>query len=267
MPSVPGFDTIAQAQTGLMDMTGEPDGSPQRIGSPFVDYATGHNAFGAISAALYFREKTGIGQHIDVSLFGSALMMNNFVEQTSLGFSITRNGNLSKVVSPVGNYTCRNGSMVIMAQTDRLWRLICGCIGREDLVDDPGFNTSSKRVAQTNYITRMIVDWLETFEDIDTPIKILADVGIPCCKILNNEEAIDLASKADNGFVADMEIRDGNKRHLMRTRGLPFIFSETPGMIGKCAPSLGENSKEILEEIGYNDKIAAELVRKWNDWS
>lgn len=262
LASVGGYDTIVQATSGMMDMTGEKGGSPTKIGFPVVDYATAHNAFGGIAVALYYREKTGIGQMVDIGLFNCGLAMNHFVEQTSIGIPTTRKGNLSEVISPCGIYTAKCGSLVIMAN-NKMWPTICKCMNRPDLEVDPRYSTAQNRAANAYEIKKIMEEWLEMYDDIDIPDQILQKSGIPCHKVNTNQEAIDLALEAGNGAIDNLMLDESLGQESIKARGVHIILSETPGKLAKASPELGQNTEEILLELGYSKEKVDELIARW----
>ncbi len=262
--SMPGYDPIAQAATGLMNMTGSPDGPPQRVGFLVMDYGAAHNAFGGIAAALYYREKTGIGQHVDISLFKVGFAMNHYIEQTSVGVPITRSGDRSVVFSPCGIYNGKHGSLSLIAPSPKSWKAICKCMNKPELIDHPDFCTSERRVQNADVVTSTIVEWMDLFDDIETPDRILQKAGVASSMIRNNAEAIALGIEADNGIVVDMEMPDDMELRTVKARGVHIVLSKTPGKIGKGGPSVGEHNKEILQELGYDDQTIEQLIRKWN---
>ena len=229
-----GYDILIQGLTGLMAMTGEADGPPMRHGFTITDYAAGFNGFGGIAAALYYREKTGVGQHVDIPLFNVGLAMNHHVEATSIGHTISRTGNISRVVSPCGSYTGKHGSLALQCATPGQWKLLCECMNRPDLIDHPDFKTSEKRLKNTEAVTAAIVAWLDSLDSIDTAEKIMQEAGLACAKVRTTAEAIAVGIEADNGMITDMETPDGMKLRTIKCRGVHIILSKTPGKIGKA---------------------------------
>lgn len=259
-----GYDIMVQALVGMMDMTGEADGPPMRNGFTVTDYCAAHNGFGGVAAALYYREKTGVGQHVDISLFNVGLAMNHHVEATSIGHTISRTGNISRVVSPCGAYTGKHGSLALQCASPNQWKLLCKCMNRPELIDHPDFSTSEKRLKNTEAVTATIVSWMDSLDSVDSAEKILLEAGLACAKVRSTAEAITLGTEADNGMITDMGTPDGMELRAIKSRGVHIILSKTPGKISKGCPSVGEHNKEILKELGYDDKTIDELKEKWN---
>lgn len=263
MAKVGGYDTVIQAMSGMMEMTGEPDGEPVKLGFPVVDYATAHNMFGGISMALYHRERAGQGQWVSVSLFSVATAMDHFLEQTAAGIHVSRNGNISKVVAPVGNYTGKHGTLCISCNNDKLWVLCAKAMGREDLITDPDFATNVARGKNTYKVKQLVIDWMNTFDDIDTPDQILQEAGVPCHKVNTLEEALELAEKAGDGAVAEMKLVEGLGMETLKARAIHIVLSETPGKLSPSSHELGADTIEVLKANGYSEEQAKTLAGHW----
>lgn len=259
-----GYDTLIQAMSGMMDMTGEPDGQPTKLGFPVVDYGTAHLCFGAIAAALYKREKTGKGQWIDASLFSTAIAMNHFLEQTSAGVSVSRNGNLSKVTAPVGNYSGKNGTLTISCNNDKMFNRLAKALNLDWMIDDPQYSTNVARGNNTFKVAEIIEARLSEFDDINEAERLLYDAGVPCAKVNNNEEAIELAKYAGHGCVAELDLGEGLDRKTLLTRGIPFKMSDTPGKLAPASHELGADTIDVLIEMGYSREEAEKLASSWS---
>jgi crotonobetainyl-CoA:carnitine CoA-transferase CaiB-like acyl-CoA transferase len=258
-----GYDVLAQAMVGMMDMTGEADGPPMRNGLTVIDYNTANCAFGGIAAALYYREKSGVGQQVDISLFNVGLAMNHHVEATGIGHEISRSGNISRVVSPCGVYTGRYGSLALQCASPNQWKRLCECMNRPGLIDHPEFNTSGKRLKNNEVVTAAILAWMDSLDSIDAAEKILINAGLACAKVRSIAEAIDLGVEAGNGMITDMPTPDDMQLRSIKSRGVHIVLSKTPGKIGKGCPSVGEHNREIFENLGYPDKTIDELNGLW----
>ena len=259
-----GYDTLIQAMCGMMDMTGEPDGAPTKMGFPVVDYCTAHVAFGAVATALYVREKTGKGQLIDAALYSTAISMNHFLEQTSVGVPVSRNGNISKVVAPVGNYSGKCGTLCISCNNDKLFFRCAKAMGREDLLENPEFSTNVARGRNTLEVKAIMEEWIDSFEDISMPERILHDAGVPCAKVNNNAGAIELAERAGHGSVAPLRLGEELGWGTLLTRGITFKLSETPGVLSEASHQLGADTLDVLIEAGYDPEVAQAMAQKWS---
>ncbi|USG65068.1 CoA transferase [Brevibacillus ruminantium] len=249
--NLPGYDLIAQAMSGVMDVTGEADGPPQKLGPSIADYSGGFNAFGAISAALFYRERTGLGQHIDVSLLECIIAANDYCEPAFMGRPVTRNGNHHSMLAPYGVFNGKDGSIVIGVLNPKLWDTFTTIIGKPELATDPRFVTASDRIDHLPEVIEIIEEWLCTLDQIDDGEKLLKENGIPCAKVLR---PIDLKTDPhllERGTVTELQLPDSNKK--LTTRGVHIKFSKTPGKLG-IPPKLGEHQQEIFERFNIAKK-------------
>src|SRR5947209_13265175 len=179
--SRPGYDFVAQAESGLMSVTGEIDGEPQRVGSPVADNAAGMFACMSILAALYVRKSTGQGQHIDISLFEAAVSLLGNVSANYLisGEEAQRLGNGHPNIVPYQAFRTKDGYIVVSCGNDRLYQSLCRLLGHEELASDLRFATNPQRVRNRNelipilqelFLQRGTGEWLAE----------LRAAGIPC---------------------------------------------------------------------------------------
>ena len=159
----PCFDGIAQAASGLMDMTGAPDGAPMLSGTFVVDYSTALYACVGILAAIEQRHRTGLGQMVDVSLMSSAvsLLMTAIPEYVVQGNQLTRMGNRDRYTAPANTFQAQDGAWVqIIAGNDALFPRFAAMIGRPELTDDPRFSTLAARMKNVDAIEAIAAGWV-----------------------------------------------------------------------------------------------------------
>jgi crotonobetainyl-CoA:carnitine CoA-transferase CaiB-like acyl-CoA transferase len=191
---IPGYDLLAQAMSGIMHMTGAPDGPPTRAGIPVADVMTGLYATIGITAALTERERTGHGRHVEVSLFDSAMgaLINHGTAVMLGGASPMRDLNRHYSIAPYAAYRAADAVLIICAANDKLFGLVCEAIGRADLVDHPDFATNAMRRANDDRLTEEIeqalaaataAEWVERFRA----------AGVPAGPVNSVAEAIDWA--------------------------------------------------------------------------
>ncbi|MER9165676.1 CaiB/BaiF CoA-transferase family protein [Mesorhizobium sp. M0715] len=267
-----GYDQIAQAYTGLMDMTGQPDGPPTRVSISMLDHSTGINAFGSICAALYHREKTGEGQHIDVSLVGTAFSMIDMFEEvaeaTTLGISINRTRVGRFTVSPgAGTYRGKgNQYCEIAANNEKLWRLLCQAMGRPDLITDPRSDSESSRMKNASLLHGIIEDWVASFDDINVAVEKLDKFGVPCAKVNSIGDTVADEHLLARGAITDVPAPTSMQARgvkTIRARGPWHILSKTPLQMRK-APDRGEHNIEVLAQYGLSVDEIGKLQEKWN---
>ncbi|HVB73228.1 MAG TPA: CoA transferase [Ktedonobacteraceae bacterium] len=251
---LPGYDYIAQAESGMMSITGEIDGEPMPVGSPIEDVSTGMYACISILAALRARETTGRGQHIDLSLFECAVtMLANIASNTLIsGEEATRHGNAHANIVPYQSFHTRDGYIAVACGNDGLFRGLCRLLGRDDLAQDPRFTTNSLRLSHR---VELISSLQEIFLGRDTSqwLISLREAGIPSSPINTVRQALGDEQLAARGLVWECEHPSAGKIQLV---GSPMHFSETPTRLYKAPPLLGEDNEMILDGKGKNDKKA-----------
>ena len=253
-----GFDLIAQGVSGLMSVTGEPGRPPAKIGVPLTDLGAALFALSAVLAALHYRDRTGRGQHIDTSLVeaGVALSVWESAQYFSEGVTPEPLGSAHRMFAPYQAIRCANGYITLGAANDRLFHWLCELLGHPEWAADPDYANATRRVrnraalvARIEEITRQQPreHWLARFDA----------AGIPCGPINDYRDAF-----ADPQIRAREMIVEIDHPTLgrMKTLGPPVKMSETPAIVGRRAPLLGEHTREVLREAGFTDEQIAGLV-------
>ncbi len=241
--SRPGYDFVAQAESGLMSVTGEIDGEPQRVGSPVGDVSAGMFACMAILAALRVRDRTGKGQYIDISLLESTMSLLSNVSSNYLisGEEAERFGNGHPNIVPYQAFRTKDGYVVVSCGNDRLYQELCRLLGREDLATDPRFATNPQRVRnrkelvpvlQEKFLQRRTGEWLPE----------LRAAGIPCGPINTISQIFNDPHIQARGFVWECE---HPKTGRIKLSGSPIHLSETPARLYKAPPLLGEDDDKV----------------------
>jgi len=246
-----GFDLIAQGVSGLMSVTGEPDRPPVKTGVPLTDLGAGLFALAAILAALHHRDRTGRGQHIDTSLLeaGLALSVWEAAEFFAGGVTPQPLGSAHRFLAPYEAIRCSDGFITIGAGTDRLFGELCDLLGHPEWMTRPEFADASARVQHRAALASRI----EAITSADTRAHWLGQLearGIPCGPINTYADAFaDPHVRARNMVV---EI-DHPALGTLQTLGSPIKMSETPPVVGRRVPRLGEHTREVLREAGLTD--------------
>jgi len=241
--SRPGYDFVAQAESGVMAVTGEIDSDPQRVGSPVGDVSAGMFACTAILAALRVRDRTGQGQHIDIALIETTMSLLSNVASNYLisGEEAARFGNGHPNIVPYQAFHTRDGHVVVSCGNDRLYQSLCRLLGREDLASDPRFATNPQRVRNRNelvpvlqeaFLARTTDEWLPE----------LRAVGIPCGPINSVSQIFNDPHIQARGYVWEC---DHPKAGKIKLAGSPMHFSETPTRLYKAPPLLGEDDEKV----------------------
>jgi crotonobetainyl-CoA:carnitine CoA-transferase CaiB-like acyl-CoA transferase len=243
---LPGYDYIAQAESGMMSITGEIDGEPLPVGSPIEDVSTGMYACISILAALRTREQTGKGQHIDLSLFECAVtMLANIASNTLIsGEEAARHGNSHANIVPYQSFHTSDGFIAVACGNDGLFRGLCHLLEREDLVQDSRFTTNSLRLSHREVLISILQ---EIFLERDTAewLTSLRGAGIPSAPINTVSQALHDEQLAARGLIWECEHPTAGTIRLV---GSPMHFSETPTRLYKAPPLLGEDNGTVLDE-------------------
>jgi crotonobetainyl-CoA:carnitine CoA-transferase CaiB-like acyl-CoA transferase len=255
-----GNDLVALAAGGVLHMLGEPDGYPAYPASAIGDHIGALNAFGAICAALFHRERTGEGQHIDLALVDCAY---NAHDWALAAYSVTkgevdpqRGGTQRTGSFPYGSFKSKDGYIAIGLITEDHWVALVKKMGREELLTSPEFKTNRWRIQNADALKVVIEEWLQSLPSDDEAIRIMADeLRLPAAPILS------VGQFAQNSHLGERMIErmpktDGGELLLLKS---PHKFSKTPPRIPGPAARLGEHNEAILREVcGYStDRIQA----------
>ena len=244
---VPGFDPIAQAESGFMALNGEPDGSPMRTGPSLIDVITGLFTSQAISAALRHVALTGEGRLIEATLHETALnMLVNFAGANLLaGLDPVRTGNRNQVAQPADLFNAKDGAFVLAAITDGQYRGLCRAIGRPDLADDPRFVGKSARLDNAAPLRAILTDVFRSMGR-DECVRRLREQDVPSGIVASVAEA--LSSELVQARGAVMEVAHPATGGYRALRGPARLHGSDPTP-DRGAPLLGEHTREVLETI------------------
>ena len=248
-----GYDYIIQGMSGIMDLTGEPDGNPQRIGVAFADIFTGLYGVIAIEAALLHREKTGRGQHIDMALLDTmtSVLANQAQSYLSTGKSPLRTGNYHPAIAPYQSFQCADYPIIVTVGNDAQFRRFVTALGAPELADDSRYLTNSDRVSNRDALTEALAALCGKTER-DTLLETLEAAGVPAGPINSVAQAFEDPQIKHRGIAVDLPhtgVKGGTKAYV-RT---PVKFSESELSLNRGAPRLGEHTEEILREIDWKN--------------
>tara|TARA_B100001123_G_C15269447_1_gene1009727 strand:- start:233 stop:1435 length:1203 start_codon:yes stop_codon:yes gene_type:complete len=258
-----GYDWIAQAFTGVMHMTGPKDGKPHPVGIGIADSNAGVHAFSAIGYALYYREKTGRGQYLDISMIDALYHMNEITVQgyqaSDGAYVPTRVGEHHALVCPCGVYKSAEGYIVLLVLQNQ-WPGLCKAMGRPDLTNDVRFADQDLRAKNQAELIPIIETWLQTFaSDIDA-WACLEEYRVPSAPVLSPQDTIDHEYYRGRGAIRTVHDPVIGKLQLP---GFPLRFSEQSEYTPSAVPNLGEHNADILVNIlGYGRDRIAELAAK-----
>ena len=249
--SLPGYDLVAQAVSGLMSLTGEPDGPALRAGISVFDVMTGLHGLIGVLAALNQRRETGLGQHIEVNLLSSAMsgLVNQTAAFTAGGVVPRRMGNAHPSVYPYQTMPTKDRDVIITAANDRQFASLCEVIGIAEVATDERFARNADRTANRDQLHPMLVEALSKWSADDLFIALNA-AGVPCGPINSIGEGVELAERL--GLSPRVTLGEGDREvDLVRN---PISFSGSEVAYRLPPPELGEHNDEIrawlLDESG-----------------
>jgi formyl-CoA transferase len=251
-----GYDPLAQAASGWLSLNGSPGGEPVKAPTFLADDLAGlHGALGAL-AALRHRDRSGEGQHVDVSLLDAMLFQSTgYATLGALGVELPRLGNEFRIAAPARVYRCRDGDVMAGVLLDAHWRKLMAVMGRPELADDPRYATTAARIARRAEVDALLADWLAARSRAEA-LAALLGAGLPAAPVRSYAEA-----------AADPHVRARDMLPPVPQEGgasVPITgpaakLSRTPLAVRSGAPALGQHSDEVLREAGYDDAAIAAL--------
>ncbi len=260
----PGYDYLGAAYAGIVSMGGEPEGAPYVIMTALGDVSTGVHAMGAVCAALLYRERTGLGQHLDISLLDSYFHYHEAgVETFSLSkgaFKPTRSGLHSWYAVPAGIFKAKDHYMIIIAPLDHQFLGLCTAMGKPELAQDPRFKLNADRLINLKELVALIEGWLQWSPSDDVSMAALSEYRVPHAPVLSVEEAVNHPHLRQRGTVRTVHDRILGDFDVP---GFALRFSEFPKRLELEAPLLGEHNETVLTEyLGYPAARVRELEGK-----
>jgi crotonobetainyl-CoA:carnitine CoA-transferase CaiB-like acyl-CoA transferase len=254
-----GFDLIAQGVSGLMSVTGEPGRPPAKVGVPLTDLGAAMFALAAILAALHYRTRTGRGQYIDTSLVEAGLAFSVWESAQYFGEGVTPEplGSAHRMLAPYQAIRCADGYITLGAANDRLFERLCELLGHPEWPKEADFADATRRVRNRAALVERI-EAITTGQPRSHWLDALETRGIPCGPINTYAEAFADPQVRARNMVVEIEHPALGR---LSVPGSPMKMSETPPVIGRRAPLLGEHTGEVLREAGCSDKEIAEVMR------
>ena len=248
----PAYDQIMQGISGVMSITGEPQGEPQKVGIAITDIGAGMWSAFAIMAAVFHRDQHGEGQYIDVSMMDAQVAWLTY--QAAFYFANgqppKRLGAAHPTLVPYQAFMCSDGKYVNVAVgSERIWERFCQGIHREDLKDHADYAINGDRVRnrevlvpllQEYFLSRSVAEWVED----------LHKVNVPCGPINDLEDVFSDPQLLHRQMYLEMPHPTLGS---IKQTGIPIKFSQTPGGLDRPPPLLGEHNQVILQELGYSD--------------
>ena len=257
MADMPGYDLLIQAYSGLMSLTGDPDGSPLRIGFSLVDLFTGMMAYGTVLTALRQRDQTGKGQWVEAALLDGqvAALSYHATGFMSTGVEPTRMGSGHPSLVPYQSFSSSNGQFIIGCANQGLWERMCQAIGQESMLDDPRYTTNTDRVEHRAECVGTL-DELFKQNTTDHWVGLIVEAGVPCGPINTVSEVVSNPQVLARNMIA--KVQHPNVPNL-RFPNSPLKLTDSPSTIRRVPPLLGQHNEEVLAEAGYSPEKIADL--------
>jgi crotonobetainyl-CoA:carnitine CoA-transferase CaiB-like acyl-CoA transferase len=258
--NLPGNDMTAQALSGLLHLTGNEDGTPVYPGMYLADGGGGVNGVAAVLAALYYRERTGIGQYIDVSLYECLFHINDVVLMQHLftygDYNPGPTGRHRPGATPCGLFRTRDG-WIVLTVLNHQWERFAKDIGKPELLTDARFNHYSARWENRHELEPIIEEWLRSFGSRDEALKFLLDRHYLAAPVLDLRRTVDLIKGEGRGALQNLDVPGYGEIPLPK---VPYLFSETKVEFQPILSMVGEDNREILSQyLGYSERQLDDL--------
>lgn len=245
------FDVISQAMSGLMSITGHPDNPPTRVGTSLGDVNAAVHAAFAIMTALYYREKTGIGQYIDVSMLETmvGILEGGIVRWTIGKELLTPIGSMNPHEAPMAAFRCKDGYIIIATVGNEHWQRFCRAVHRPDWAEDPEYRTKRQRW-EKKHILQEEIEKITAQHTVKEVGEMMDQERVANSPIFNIKQVIEDPHLKDRGYFVDIDHPVIGKAKIP---GIPFKMSETPGSVERPSPLVGEHNELILGKyLGMN---------------
>jgi crotonobetainyl-CoA:carnitine CoA-transferase CaiB-like acyl-CoA transferase len=256
----PAYEDIVQGAAGIASVQGEAEQAPGYVKTAIADKTSGIVAAYAIAMALYHRERTGEGQAIEVPMFETMVAYVLMEQLYGMTFEPAIGGaTYPRLVSPDRRpYRTTDGYICVLVYTDKQWARLFELVGRPDLIEDDRFRTISARTENTDELYEFLGQLLERRSTREW-LELLEEADIPAMPLNSVEDLLRDPHLTQRGFIRRVSHPTEGE---IRTVGIPVRFSRTPGRIERLAPRLGEQTHEVLAELGYSPSEIDALVEK-----
>ena len=261
MENRPGYDFIIQAESGFMSITGEKDGEPMRLGVAFVDLVTGMNAVQGILAALFEREKSGLGQSVDIALSDSAL---HFLANIASGYLNTgkvpqRYGNAHASIVPYQLFDTADGSVALAVGNDEQYRRLCmDVLKRPELYSDPRFTENRRRTEHREVLLPLLQAAFRRWDN-EALIAALRAQGIPVGEVKDVAQAFESETARYRDLVISAEHPVAGEVKMVRS---PLRLSRTPTVLPKAPPLHGQHTDDVLRRVLGKSEVELAALRE-----
>jgi len=261
MADMPGYDLIVQAWGGLMSITGTEESGPLKVGVAIIDLVAGLMLGKSIAAALYAREKNGVGQKLDTSLLEAevAVLINAGSNYLVSGKVPGRWGNAHPTIVPYQSFQTEDSYLVVGVASEGIWQRFCAAIGKPELARDPRFERNPDRVANRSALIPGLSEIFRSRNN-ETWLRLLNEAEVPCAPIQTIDEVFHSPQVLHRKMLVEVTHPTAG---TVRMAGLPVKFSETPASVRLPPPLLGEHSEQVLSSwLGISGEAVAKLKQK-----
>jgi crotonobetainyl-CoA:carnitine CoA-transferase CaiB-like acyl-CoA transferase len=261
MADIPGYDLIVQAWGGLMSITGTNQSGPLKVGVAIIDLVAGLMLGKAIVAALYAREKIGIGQKIDTSLLEAevATLINAGSNYLIAGTVPGRWGNAHPTIVPYQSFQTADSFIVLGAASESIWKRLCPALKRAELTDDPRFANNADRVANRQELIPILSKIFMT-QTTEHWVAALNQANVPCAPVQTIDQVFTAPQVLHRNMLVEVDHPTAGK---VRMAGIPVKFSATPASVRLPPPLLGEHNDDVLSSwLGMKSEAIDQLKKK-----
>lgn len=250
---LPGYDAVIQAMAGLMSVNGEGEGGPLRIGLPIVDMVTGLNALAGILLALNERQRSGLGQSLDISLYdcGLSLLHPHLPNYFASGKTPKRTGNAHPNIAPYDSYRTAGEPIFLAVGNDRQFARLCRELGASELLEDPRFADNGQRSVNRLALKQALERHLVAHDGASLAPRLIG-LGVPCGSIATVDQVVTHPHTRHRGLLVEL---DG-----YRGIGSPVKLSRTPASYRTVPPTLGQDTRAVLQGLGLDEPTIAKLL-------
>jgi crotonobetainyl-CoA:carnitine CoA-transferase CaiB-like acyl-CoA transferase len=248
----PGYDVVAQGESGVVDLTGEPDRQPVKVGASIADIVAGLYAYQGILLALLARHRTGKGQRIDIALLDSLISVLTYQAESYLatGRSPKRLGTRHPSIVPYETFETKDGFVNVGAANEKQWQNFCRALGFPDLAFDSRFNTMAGRISNYDELRSILGAEMKKYTRAEA-FELLAKYELPVGPINTVAEVLEDPHIHAREMVQELTHPEyGPLRYV----GIPVKMSDTPGAMQSPPPRFGEHNRDVLKDLGYDDR-------------
>lgn len=256
-PQRAGYDQVIQGMSGLMSLTGDADGVPTKFGVGITDIASGMFSAIATLGALYEKQRTGRGAHVDVAMHDSAIALLAYqaTRYFASGVAPHREGNVHNSIAPYATFQTADGYANVCVANDTQWERLCDCLGMKQLLEDPRFVTNGSRTEHKGALYALLGENIRTMRTADL-LSQLEAAGVPAGPVRSLDEVFSDESVLSRGMKMTFPTDNGE----MSAPGVPWKFDGTNVDLRLAPPKLGQDTRQVLAELGHDEAVVNQMA-------